>query len=433
MTPERALKSIGIAQSFESGLRCSVAVIFRLILGYMAGLPPTAISFNGALSLGLSLLFEVPAGLLGDVYGTVRCCVLGYLAQAIATACLFTAVAFAHVDPIWMWIGITAEAVFDAMGNALLSGAREVTYRSAITQASASLGAADRLGLERQFLVLSERYGRAFLVVIPGVLLSAAVWLYQDGGHESWTLLPLAAGWLYLAWNIHKLSQAFGIRHQREGLSMIEAGRASLRAVAQFGRVQWGAALPFITLTFVFGVVHGFLIVSILRQGSTWIDGMGGHLWVPIVAVNMMFIFGRLLRSAVLPRLAKRHSASTLAMAGGLIIAALGCGLVTLPVILSPLALAGFLLIFPLPFDNAHGAVTRPALGVLMQTLDPKLTVSIISILSAASSLLATAFAIWLTLTGEGVPDVNIIGMITAGGGLFAAATAWMMREVTHG
>lgn len=430
IAPENALKAVGMAQSFESGLRFSVAVVFRLVLGYTAGFPLTAISLNASISLGLGVILEIPAGIFGDVYGTVKSCLLGYFAQALAAGCLFFAVFLFQEHPETLWFFIVAEGVFDAVGNALLSGSREVTYRSIISKASRDLASDVRGNLEEQFLSLSEKYGRIFLVVIPTVTLLAMYYLIEQGGLagglNKWLILALGVGWLYLAGNIFFLGRTFEIKGPSRNLKIVGTLREAVDTVRLFSMRQWGVATPFILMTFVFGVVHGFIVVSTLREDIPWFTG---NLWFPIVAVNLMFIVGRMLRSFVLPVLASRLRPFSMVAGGSVLVAMLGILVWIVPQVTTTNTFAMCLLFFPLLYDNVHGAATRPALGVLMKSLNDGVAASVLSILAAVTSILAAVFSVWLTISGVGVPSIELIGIVMIAGGCISFGFSYLINE----
>jgi len=435
VSSEAALKAIGLAQSFESALRFSVAVIFRLLLGYTAGLPPTAISLNSAVALGLGVVLEIPGGLIADVFGAFKACIAGYLLQAAAALSLFAAIAAYPENPDLMWSLVVLEGVLDAMGNALLSGSREVAYRTGVSHASAGLPPAEKARLETHFLALSEQYGRILLIVIPSLSLLSMYFLVDRGGLnqglDRWLLPVLACGWIYLAINIDRIGRRFGTRTNAPRHGFRSAAQSAVRVLRGFNHVQWGAMVPFVVLTFVFSVVHGFLPVALLRSGSSWFSD---NLWFPMIALNLMFIAARLVRSFVLPALTNRVATHALVMLGCVVITGLGFGLCMLPSMPTSQIWLVAIFLFPLPYDNAHGLATRPALGVLMHSLkDTGVTTSVLSLAAACSSVLACLFSVWLTVGGFGVPSVKLIGVVIVVGGLLSITFALLMRKSTLG
>lgn len=415
-TKKHALSSIGAIQAIESGLRCSVSIIFRLLIGYLAGLPAIALSVNAVISMGLGLALELPAGVIADNFGTVICVRLGYLLQAFASILLLVAILLWPYYPIVMWTGIILEGIFDAFGNALLSGAREVVYKKIITRACHDDNLEETVRLEREFLVLSESYGRFFLLAFPSVLLSLTVALnyFWKIGHL--TLIPISFSWIYLAVKTQRLAKQFEVTD-----SIITSGSFSLlmflrntgNALRLLPHEAKSAAAIFITFSFLFSTVHGYLVISLLHQDLPWLKE---NLWYSVVIVNLAFIGGRLMRSYVLPWLMKKIGNSKVVLLGSMLVFALGIAFFLLFKYSPTPIFYCILLIFPIAFDNAIGFTSRPSFGILVSAAPKEVAASVLSAISAAPPFLGALLALWLTSTGKGYPSVGEIIIILATG-----------------
>lgn len=174
---QKSVRKIGNNLAFEGGVRTALSFTARLLVGYLARLPVTAISVNAAIAFLGTAAFEIPAGLFADLQDPVAIVRLGYFCQVACAALLFVGIAMYPVAPAIMWVCICVEGLLDAVGNACISGAKEAAFLRMIERHHGLIEESAYNKMRVQFLSLAERHGRWMIIVWPTVALSLALWL----------------------------------------------------------------------------------------------------------------------------------------------------------------------------------------------------------------------------------------------------------------
>ncbi len=410
------LKAVGFNMALELTIRASVSFIFRILMGVVAGLPPTAISVNASVAFGLTAALEVPTGLWADRIGPLKTIRLGCAAQALACLSMGAAIAVSQTHLELMWILIVLEGVFDAVGNTLLSGARETFYQG--------LARAQDDVYRETLLLKSERFGRYIpTIAVPvGACLAVATHIAWGAGHA--VILLLAVGWLVLRYD-------FGVMARKFPNEVIETKHATWSAMRSVGvRLIRGAprlraaAIAQALGWFAYILVNSYLSLDLLRHYA------GKGEWAPLYMTafyTCAFAVARFARSYLLPGLAKRLASESLMLWGGA--AVLGLGMLGWGVFRFPFGTAEKLVvvaIFLILFDTAFGLLSRSATGIVLVGVESGTQATALSLLNAVSIGLQAFYSVALTTRGIGVPSAaEILGITAAIGALVTAAAAW--------
>jgi hypothetical protein len=410
------IRNIGRNIAFETGIRVGLSLTARLLLGYLGGLPATAISVNAAVAFFLSAVFELPLGMAADIFSRTVSMRLGYFCQCLASLSIFCAVLIFPIWPIGMWILITAEGVLDALGNSLLSGAREAAYQSFIEGRLGATPPDEQARIRKGYLSSAEAHGRAVLVFFPLFVIGAVLVLNAHGGHGHFAMLIIAAGWLA----IDRQFRGWSKREPRASgakptlTAWREEFLGSIRLLRQRGRELWPPVACWMVNRFVYITVTCYFALAVIKDRTLW---RSANPALPALVFSVFLLGGRLARSFILPAMAKTRANESIVLTG----AALQS------------VLAGALLIFPLRggpifvifaaavggvFDVLAGLVERPALGLILIAVPERVRASFLSLISAVVLLLQFAYSVRLTALGTGVPSMWEIWSLVLGGSL---------------
>ena len=95
------LKSLGIYKAVNASAVQFNSIVFRVVVGFLAGVPAEIIALIPAIEFILNFLLEVPAGYLADKYGRVPFAIIGHITVILGLTCGYVALLLA---PKWLRI-----------------------------------------------------------------------------------------------------------------------------------------------------------------------------------------------------------------------------------------------------------------------------------------------------------------------------------------
>ena len=397
---DSTVRAIGSNIAFEGGVRIALSYSARLILGYIGGLPPTAISINATIAFFMTAVLEIPAGIYADLFDPVKAVRLGYLLQAICAALLLLGIGFNESYPQLMWICIIVEAVLDSGGNALISGAKEASFQKMIEAHSATVSAAEFSKLKTQYLSLAERYGRWHLVLWPLITVPAALWLNDNWHASQLVFIVIGIAWLLMRHQFPK-NLEFQKSPSRPGIG--NKLQITARSVTtSLSKIKMIATVYFLAV-FAYINVSSYLIVSVLKDGI-----FSQSVYLPTLTVCAAFVLSRLLQSILLPRYIKKWDAKGLAFFFAVSCTLSGVSLSYLFPCADNVCLAIFLLL-SLIFFTSCSSLIRILVNHILAASEENSRASVLSLLSSFQMLAQAAFSLFLSVAGLGVPTVNML------------------------
>ena len=413
------IRRVGQNVAFETAIRVGLSMAARLLLGYLSGLPPTAISVNAAVAFFLTAVLEVPTGMVADIYGKFVSVRLGYACQFLACLSIFGAIAVYPASPAAMWALIVVEGVLDALGNCFLSGAREAAFQSIMEARTREMAPSDRAALLRRYLSLADAHGRLVLALFPLVVLATVLVLHRVGGGH-YGMLLIAAGWVAIDRQFRGLAKhavdSRAATAQTLGAWSTAASESWRGLVASAG-LRAVVACCFVN-RFIFITVSCYASLAVLKDGALW---PAGTPIFPVLCMTALLLVGRLARSMVLPKLADRFSNESTMLLG----ATLQC--VLSGIMLRSSQMTGVSAIFYLSltigvYDVIVGMIERPAMGLILSEVPDGIRATFLSGVSAMVFLAQAVYSVRLTLTGIGTPGMSEIWSLVLIGGIFMAA-----------
>lgn len=403
---QSAIRQIGLIFSAEAGLTRSVSAVGRVLIGLLAGLPPSALAISSTVSFTTSALLEFPTGLLTDLFGRVRASIIGYLCQSVASLCLLFALVSFPAHPALMWSLLIAEALFDATGNALVSGSLEALFQEVISTEARKLPAPEARRFEETGLLQAEAFGRYMAFAAPLIGLSAALLLQAWFNLAHLILAVHAAGWVVVAAMIYRLAKRFDIKdHSSFDFSQRAAlWRAGLHDfVFGFGRAGLSGIIGALGI-FTHAATEGYFLVSVLREIES---SKTFPVWAPALTITFMGALGQLARSYALPRMSQRFPNTVLLALGLMGQALLSIGMIAGLTFLSPIGKLFLLILYSPLFSLLTGFVIRPALSLLLVETRPEVHATLVSLRSAIALVMLGAYSSFLSF--RGVPSVDWI------------------------
>ncbi len=410
---ESALKRIGILFSTELGLTRSISAIGRILLGILAGLPPTALAVSSTIAFTVSAVLEFPTGLITDLFGKVRASIIGYLFQAAACTSLFFALFLYKEHPQLMWFLIILEALLDAAGNAFASGSLEALYQEIIIKESAGLPDSEAKKFRETGLLQAEGFGRYIAFISPITGITAALLLKSYFNFAHILLLFHAFGWIVVSIMIFKLANQYQItdlpkfnfherlENWRAGFKDLFYGHERASIVGMIGALGM----------FMNASVECYYFISVLReiQNNKLIP-----FWVPTIIITLTAALGQLLRSFALPAFSKKYPNIIL-----IILGLLGQTLLSVVMIAASEFLIGnirllVLLVYPILFALSIGFINRPALGMLLADTKPYVHATAVSLRTTIALLLLGTYSFCLSMR-SGAPSISWIMLINIG------------------
>jgi hypothetical protein len=415
------VEAVGRNMAYETGIRVGLSMAARLLTGFLCGLPATAISVSATTAFFATVVLEVPTGVFADFFGRTRSVRLGYHCQAVASLCTFLAIAVFPASRSGMWFFIIAEAVIDALGNALLSGAREASYQSIVESATESLEEPRKGELRKRYLSLAEAYGRPALVLFPLVTLSSVLLLHSYGRLGHYGMLLIVGGWIAIDRQYASLARLAPA--ESSAVRPLTRWKTDARTCVSLVRdgAMIGPVLLWMVDRFVFITVTCYVPVAVLKDPGLW---PAENVALPVLTFASVFVAGRASRSFVLPALARDRANEALLRLGGLAQGALAAAVLFLPLKGGPAYVIFAALAFG-AYDIASGLVERPSLGLILDALPEGIRATFLSLMSAAVLSAQALYSLRLTAMGTGVPRMTEIWTLAlAGGGAILVLSA---------
>ena len=430
------LKIIGKVIATEAAIRSVTAIVLRLLIGYFAGLPPEAISFDASIAFFFTLILEFPTGVIADIFGYRKCISLGCYFQACAVIfVLLSILSFQHGFTHWMWIFLAAEAVFDAVGNTLISGAREALLQNAVDEQTNCLEQSEALAVRSSYLSLAEGYSRW----VPLIGTASMVLLMVISEHLFGTgifLLPfIALGWIYTE-RVYRSLYALEKKDHSEGPRVKFSFRAMLQDfVGVFEKHNS-------RLVLVSGVLCGSIFYNVLIQINLFITLLRRHIFfgsehvlLETGTITALILLGRILRSYLLPWGSKKMRATSLLALGVFTSLLWGIGLVASTLLSGELSISITLALLVLIADIPVGWMVRPTQMLVLEMVPSNIRATFMSFISAIVFLLHTVLAIILTRLHIGVPSIWQLGWIAISVSIFCCLLMLLwsqQKELIH-
>lgn len=394
---------VGVVNSIESGTLCSVSIVYRLLLGYLCGLPAIAISVNAAISYISTIIFELPGGIFSDYIGNQKTVFYGYKLQIIASVMLFTSIILFKNDLPIFWVFIVLEGIFDAMGSAMISGAKESLQDRILSNLDPSL--------EKQKFLLMERYGRFNLILLP-TLSMFFIWISNSFFHMPELVILLMGTFWYLILVKTQVNVKKYLSHEYIADNSERSNKSSFpqfcisffQYIKNSPKSLLANILSLSTYQFMFGFIHGYIVVSILRDNI--FPNM--NIFIVIFIANISFILGRISRSFILPKIAESYSSETIRLIGQLLLITLSLFMFfSLEINLTKNTVTSnlIILLFPILFDLFIGLTARPLIGEILNSTEDEFKASVMSFSNLLCLLVSALYSVYLTLLNIGVPS----------------------------
>ncbi|RKR54652.1 MFS transporter [Yokenella regensburgei] len=195
------LKKIGYLDSTFRAMQSTSNQISHLLVGALGGMFGSAVSLRVSIAFYSSILLEIPSGLLADRLGHFKSVSLGCLFTAIALIALYFSLASSSEVSLQITMLIFSSFI-SAIGMCLISGAYQAMLQDMIDFQIIKNNEAS--GMRTKALLLSQRYGKEIVSVVPILFLLILLIMYRTVGHAEIMLFIPAAMFICLSfwlWN----------------------------------------------------------------------------------------------------------------------------------------------------------------------------------------------------------------------------------------
>ena len=413
-TIEKLVSRVGQNMAFETALRGCVSFVYRFMLGSIAGLPVTALSVNAIAGFVVTALLEIPAGVFADVFGRVRSTRLGCVFQAAAAVSLLLAIIVQQSSEAWMWVLIIMEGVFDSVGNACLSGAREAIYQGGIN--NLVLDETSKSDLRKQIFAFGERYTVWAVSLVPPTVVTLVVVLQQQFGIGYAVIGGIAIGWLALARNFTTLAHELlvadtsSLKTVKEKWHDLMGNMRLLGANFLDGSTGQGKLWAVYLLTWFSTIMVSCYVPVALVRGIA--DKKSMSYAGVIIFTTILFCAGRSIRALIIKKVVALWGTDKVIIYGtvlqGVIGAAALFGFGALPNGVH----IGVASLFMISFDITSGIMLRALTGEVLARCPAAAHATALSILSGAAFMTQGVYSIRLTVAGIGCPGLVEVAVL---------------------
>lgn len=306
------LKKIGYLDSTFRAMQSTSNQISHLLVGALGGMFGSAVSLRVSIAFYSSILLEIPSGLLADRLGHFKSVALGCLFTAVALITLYFSLAASSDVSLQITMLIFSSFV-SAIGMCLISGAYQAMLQDMIDFHILKNNEAS--GMRTKALLLSQRYGKEIVSIVPIVFLLVLLIMYRTVGHAEVMLFIPAVMFISLGvwlWYFQRKNEM----HDKTQIDMAELSKNKntlgnfRRHIAALSREQLFILLKLsiviVFLNFAMVHVHTYLMVAEFREYN--IMNVDMVYLIPLFIFIASFDAAHYVKGVIVPRIAARFS-----------------------------------------------------------------------------------------------------------------------------
>ncbi|MBO8132611.1 MFS transporter [Dickeya fangzhongdai] len=418
------LKSIGYLDSTFRAMQSTSNQLSHLLVGALGGMFNSAVSLRVSIAFYSSILLEVPSGLLADKLGHFRSVALGSHFTASALLTLFFSLTSTHDAGLQISLLILS-SFLSAIGMSLISGAYQAMLQDMIDNQIIKHG--EESGLRTKALLLSQRYGKEIVSIVPIIFLLILLVMYRTIGYAEAMLFIPAIMFIILGiwlWRYPQRNNAQEIdtkNNQKAGdKNTLKNFISCLRAMSRDQLVMLiKISLIIVLLNFSMVHVHTYLMVAEFREYN--IMDISIIYLIPLFLFIASFDAAHYVKGVIVPRAAAKFDDKSLVMLSFGSLALLSAGCYFLYIYCDGI----FALILYVLFFRACVTMGQDvAISNLLARLPEEIRAFTLSLVMSSVIVLYGAYSVYLTFIGIGAePAQNVlieILIIALIGGIFS-------------
>lgn len=418
------LKSIGYLDSTFRAMQSTSNQLSHLLVGALGGMFNSAVSLRVSIAFYSSILLEVPSGLLADKLGHFRSVALGSHFTASALLTLFFSLTSTHDAGLQISLLILS-SFLSAIGMSLISGAYQAMLQDMIDNQIIKHG--EESGLRTKALLLSQRYGKEIVSLVPIIFLLILLVMYRTIGYAEAMLFIPAIMFIILGiwlWRYPQRNSAQEIdtkNNQKAGdKNTLKNFISCLRAMTRDQLVMLiKISLIIVLLNFSMVHVHTYLMVAEFREYN--IMDISIIYLIPLFLFIASFDAAHYVKGVIVPRAAAKFDDKSLVMLSFGSLALLSAGCYFLYIYCDGI----FALILYVLFFRACVTIGQDvAISNLLARLPEEIRAFTLSLVMSSVIVLYGAYSVYLTFIGIGAePAQNVlieILIIALIGGIFS-------------
>ncbi|UMB77853.1 MFS transporter [Dickeya fangzhongdai] len=418
------LKSIGYLDSTFRAMQSTSNQLSHLLVGALGGMFNSAVSLRVSIAFYSSILLEVPSGLLADKLGHFRSVALGSHFTASALLTLFFSLTSTHDAGLQISLLILS-SFLSAIGMSLISGAYQAMLQDMIDNQIIKHG--EESGLRTKALLLSQRYGKEIVSIVPIIFLLILLVMYRTIGYAEAMLFIPAIMFIILGiwlWRYPQRNNAQEIdtkNNQKAGdKNTLKNFISCLRAMTRDQLVMLiKISLIIVLLNFSMVHVHTYLMVAEFREYN--IMDISIIYLIPLFLFIASFDAAHYVKGVIVPRAAAKFDDKSLVMLSFGSLALLSAGCYFLYIYCDGI----FALILYVLFFRACVTMGQDvAISNLLARLPEEIRAFTLSLVMSSVIVLYGAYSVYLTFIGIGAePAQNVlieILIIALIGGIFS-------------
>ncbi|ULR32179.1 MFS transporter [Dickeya fangzhongdai] len=418
------LKSIGYLDSTFRAMQSTSNQLSHLLVGALGGMFNSAVSLRVSIAFYSSILLEVPSGLLADKLGHFRSVALGSHFTASALLTLFFSLTSTHDAGLQISLLILS-SFLSAIGMSLISGAYQAMLQDMIDNQIIKHG--EESGLRTKALLLSQRYGKEIVSIVPIIFLLILLVMYRTIGYAEAMLFIPAIMFIILGiwlWRYPQRNNAQEIdtkNNQKAGdKNTLKNFISCLRAMSRDQLVMLiKISLIIVLLNFSMVHVHTYLMVAEFREYN--IMDISIIYLIPLFLFIASFDAAHYVKGVIVPRAAAKFDDKSLVMLSFGSLALLSTGCYFLYIYCDGI----FALILYVLFFRACVTMGQDvAISNLLARLPEEIRAFTLSLVMSSVIVLYGAYSVYLTFIGIGAePAQNVlieILIIALIGGIFS-------------
>jgi hypothetical protein len=153
------LKSLGYYKALAASATQFNSIIFRVVIGFLIGLPGETIALICTLEFALNLILEIPLGYCADRFGKIESAIVGHAFIILALTSGYIGIINFVQTGLSLQVFFILHGVLLGIGKPLMSGSVEAFYQSLIIENSKYIEEAENS------MTISSQYGKAFTLV----------------------------------------------------------------------------------------------------------------------------------------------------------------------------------------------------------------------------------------------------------------------------
>ncbi|MDF7628965.1 hypothetical protein PUG46_06755 [Erwiniaceae bacterium L1_55_4] len=314
MKNEIWLKKLGYLDSSFRATQSTSNQISHLLVGALSGMFNSAVSLRVSIAFYSSILLEVPAGLIADKFGHFKSVALGSFFTALALLFLFFSLSTFSSSDMQFSLLVTS-SLFSALGMTLISGAYQAMLQDVIDRNIIEYKA--DVSLRTKALLLSQKYGKEIVSLVPVLFLFILLLVYRTYGHAEFLLMVPAllftffGMWIWHLGNkknekqiLNPLGNSLNSKSNTFKLFFEHVKSLSKTQIIMLIKIS----LIIILLNFSMVHVHTYLMVSEFREYNIMsVDA--SHL-IPLFIFISSFDIAHYVKGIIVPRAAARFNDS---------------------------------------------------------------------------------------------------------------------------